>query len=54
MYYECRRHYNPILNVKAAFNFIESFIYDINVNLSNTVSSLHINICNVDVEKSTN
>jgi hypothetical protein len=34
------------------FNFIESFIYEIDVNPLNTVSSLHINICNV--EESTN
>lgn len=33
------------------YNFIESFIYEINVNPSSTVSSLHINICNVKVEE---
>lgn len=34
------------------YNFIENFIYRINENPSNTASSLHINICNVEVDES--
>lgn len=31
------------------YNFIESFLYEININPSSVVSSLHINICNMEV-----
>ncbi|XP_036138784.1 uncharacterized protein LOC118644388 isoform X3 [Monomorium pharaonis] len=40
-------HVSYPLSLLNFYNFIESFIYLINVNPSNTVSSLHINICNV-------
>lgn len=36
------------------YNFIENFIYEIDVNVSNSVTSLHINLINIPIENKKN